>query len=78
MQFPAKKRVRSWPVGLSQVAEIAALVGNLAPFSPSSRAEDLPLLGLALLGLSTGGLGWSLVGDADVRYLRRPAGLALV
>ena len=63
-----------------QVAEIAALVGALgAVLALITRGGIFPLLGLALLGLATGGLGWSLVGDADVRLVfGDPAGLALV
>jgi hypothetical protein len=63
-----------------QAAEIAALVGALgAVLALITRGGIFPLLGLALLGVATGALGWSLVGDADVRLLfGDPLGLALV
>lgn len=64
----------------TDAAQVAALLGALGAvlvFLPRGRA--LPLLGFALLGLGTAGLGRSLVGDDDLRLLfTEPEGLALV
>jgi len=64
----------------TQLAEIAALVGALGAVGVLiTRGGIFPLIGFVLLGLATGGLGWSLVGDADVRLLiHDPAGIGLV
>jgi O-antigen ligase len=64
----------------AQAAEIAALVGALgAVLALITRGGIFPLVGLGLLGVGTGGLGWTLVGDADIRLLfGDPQGLALV
>ena len=64
----------------AQLAEIAALVGALgAVRALITRGGIFPLIGLALLGVATGGLGWSLVGDDDVKLLLEdPGGIALV
>jgi hypothetical protein len=74
------KRVTSQPVEHAQLAEVAALVGALgAVLALITRGGIFPLLGLGLLGLATGGLGWSLVGDDEVRLLfGDPQGVALV
>jgi len=63
-----------------QLAEIAALVGALgAVLVLIPRGRLLPLVGFALLGLATAGIGRSLVGDDDLRLLfTEPAGLGLV
>jgi O-antigen ligase len=63
-----------------QLAEIAALVGALGAVGVLvTRGGIFPLIGLGLLGIATGGIGWSLVGDHDVRLLvHDPAGVALV
>jgi len=63
-----------------QLAEIAALLGALGAVGALiTRGGIFPLIGLALLGLATGGLGWSLVGDEDVQILLHdPAGVALI
>ena len=63
-----------------QLAEIAALLGALGAVGALiTRGGIFPLIGLALLGLATGGLGWSLVGDEDVQILvHDPAGVALI
>jgi hypothetical protein len=63
-----------------QLAEIAALLGALGAVGALiTRGGIFPLIGLALLGVGAGGLGWSLVGDEDVELLLRdPAGIALV
>jgi O-antigen ligase len=64
----------------ADAAQIAALVGGLgAALVLVPRDRVLPLAGLVLLGLSTAGLGRSLVGDDDVRALfTEPEGLALL
>ncbi len=64
----------------TQLAEIAALVGALgAVLALITRGGIFPLLGLGLLGVASGGLGWSLVGDDEVELLfTDPAGLTLV
>ena len=64
----------------TQLAEIAALVGALGAVGALvTRGGIFPLIGLALLGIATGGLGWSLVGDENVDLLLRdPAGIGLV
>jgi O-antigen ligase len=63
-----------------QLAEIAALLGALGAVGALiTRGGIFPLIGLALLGAATGGLGWSLVGDEDVEILiHDPAGIALL
>ena len=63
-----------------QLAEIAALLGALGAVGALiTRGGIFPLIGLALLGIATVGLGWSLVGDEDVELLLHdPAGIALV
>jgi O-antigen ligase/polysaccharide polymerase Wzy-like membrane protein len=63
-----------------QLAEIAALLGALGAVGALiTRGGIFPLIGLALLGTATGGLGWSLVGDEDVEILLHdPAGVALI
>lgn len=64
----------------AQLAEIAALIGALGAVGVLiPRGGIFPLIGLVLLGAATGGLGWSLVGDHDVRLLLGdPAGIGLV
>src|SRR5262245_50193109 len=64
----------------AQLAEIAALVGALGAVGVLiTRAGIFPLIGYVLLGLATGGLAWSLVGDEDARLLvHDPAGAVLV
>ena len=64
----------------SDAAQVAALLGALgAVLVLLPRGRALPLLGFALLGLGTAGLGRSLVGDDDLRLLfTEPEGLALV
>jgi hypothetical protein len=64
----------------AQVAEIAALLGALGAVGALvPRGGIFPLIGLSLLGIATGGLGWSLVGDEDVELLLGdPAGIALI
>jgi O-antigen ligase/polysaccharide polymerase Wzy-like membrane protein len=64
----------------AQLAEIAALVGALGTVGVLiTRGGIFPLIGFALLGAAAGGLGWSLVGDEDVRLLvHDPAGVTLV
>ncbi len=63
-----------------QLAEIAALLGALGAVGVLiPRGGIFPLIGFALLGAATGGLGWSLVGDDDVELLLGdPRGIALV
>jgi hypothetical protein len=63
-----------------QLAEIAALLGALGAVGALiTRGGIFPLIGLALLGAATAGLGWSLVGDEDAELLfRDPAGIALL
>src|SRR5262245_33657388 len=63
-----------------QLAEIAALLGALGAVGALvTRGGIFPLIGLALLGIATGGLGWSLVGDDDVELLLHdPGGIVLV
>jgi outer membrane protein assembly factor BamB len=63
-----------------QVAEIAALAGALgAVLALIPRGGILPLVGLGLLGVATGGLAWSLIGDNDLELLlQEPTGIALV
>jgi len=47
-----------------QLAEIAALLGALGAVGVLvTRGGIFPLIGLGLLGIATGGIGWSLVGD---------------
>jgi O-Antigen ligase len=62
----------------TDVAQIAALVGALgAVLVLVPRGRLFAVVGLALLGAATGGLGVSLVGTADLRLLvEEPAGLA--
>src|SRR5262245_4507156 len=64
----------------AQLAEIAALVGALGAVGVLiTRGGIFPLIGLVLLGVATAGIGWSLVGDDDVRLLLEdPQGVALV
>jgi hypothetical protein len=64
----------------ADAAQFAALVGALgAVLVLLPRGRVAPLLGFVLLGLATAGIGWSLVGDSDVKLLfTDPAGLALV
>jgi hypothetical protein len=64
----------------SDAAQVAALTGAAgAVLVLLGRGRILPLLGLALLGLATGLLGRSLVGDDDIELLlTRPAGIALI
>jgi len=64
----------------AQLAEIAALVGALGAVGVLiTRGGIFPLIGLVLLGVATAGIGWSLVGDDDVRLLfEDPQGVALV
>ena len=53
-----------------QLAEIAALLGALGAVGVLiPRGGIFPLIGFALLGAATGGLGWSLVGDDDIELL---------
>jgi hypothetical protein len=63
----------------TDAAQVAALLGALgAVLVLVPRDRFLPVVGLALLGLGSAGLGRSLVGDDDVeRIVREPAGLAL-
>jgi O-Antigen ligase len=64
----------------AQLAEVAALVGALgAVLALVTRGGIFPLTGIGLLGLATAGLGWSLVGDDEIRLLfGDPGGVALV
>jgi hypothetical protein len=64
----------------ADAAQVAALVGALgAVLVLIPRGRLLPLLGFALLGLATVGIGRSLVGDDDLRLLvTDPAGLGLM
>jgi hypothetical protein len=64
----------------TEAAQVAALVGALgAVLVLIPRGRLLPLLGFALLGLGTAGIGRSLVGDDDLRLLfTEPTGLGLV
>jgi hypothetical protein len=64
----------------TDAAQVAALLGALgAALVLLPRGRALPLAGFALLGVATAGLGWSLVGDDDVRLLfTEPSGLALL
>jgi hypothetical protein len=64
----------------AQLAEIAALVGALGAVTVLvTRGGIFPLIGLGLLGVATGGIGWSLVGDDEVRLLfGDPQGVLLV
>jgi O-Antigen ligase len=64
----------------AQLAEIAALLGALGAVGALvTRGGIFPLIGLGLLGIATGGLVWSLVGDEDVRLLvHDPAGVGLI
>jgi hypothetical protein len=64
----------------AQLAEIAALIGALGAVAVLvPRGGAFPLIGFALLGIATGGLGWSLVGDDEIELLlRNPLGVALV
>jgi O-antigen ligase len=64
----------------SEAAQVAALVGALgAVLVILGRGRTAPLAGFALLGVATLLLGWSLVGDDDLRLLfTEPTGIALV
>jgi O-Antigen ligase len=64
----------------AQLAEIAALIGALGAVGVLvTRGGVFPLIGFVALGVAAGGVGWALVGDADVRLLfGDPAGVALV
>ena len=64
----------------TDAAQAAALVGALgALLVLIPRGRLLPLVGFAVLGLATAGMGRSLVGDDDVRLLfTEPTGLSLV
>jgi outer membrane protein assembly factor BamB len=64
----------------ADAAQFAALVGALgAVLVLLPRGRVAPLVGFALLGLATAGIGRSLVGDEDVKLLfTDPAGLGLV
>jgi outer membrane protein assembly factor BamB/O-antigen ligase len=64
----------------ADAAQFAALVGALgAVLVLLPRGRVAPLAGFALLGIATLVIGWSLVGDDDVKLLfTDPAGLALV
>ena len=64
----------------AQLAEIAALLGALGAVGALvPRGGIFPLIGLGLLGVATGGIGWALVGDQEVELLLGdPAGIALV
>jgi hypothetical protein len=64
----------------AQLAEIAALVGALGAVGVLvTRGGIFPLIGLVLLGLATAGIGWSLVGDDELRLLfGDPQGVVLV
>ena len=64
----------------AQLAEIAALVGALGAVGVLiTRGGIFPLIGLVLLGVGTAGIGWSLVGDDELRLLfGDPQGVALV
>jgi hypothetical protein len=63
----------------TDAAQVAALLGAMgAVLVLVPRDRFLPLVGLALLGVGSAGLGRSLVGDDDLeRIVREPAGLAL-
>jgi hypothetical protein len=57
-------------VGISEVAEIAALAGALgAVLVLVPRGRVAPLVGFVLLGLATAAIAWSLVGTDDVKLL---------
>jgi hypothetical protein len=64
----------------AQLAEVAALVGALgAVLALVTRGGIFALTGIGLLGVATAGLGWSLVGDDEIRLLfGDPRGVALV
>ncbi len=64
----------------AQLAEIAALLGALGAVGVLvTRGGIFPLIGLGLLGVATGGIGWALVGDAELRLVfGDPRGVALV
>jgi hypothetical protein len=66
----------------TDAAQVAALLGGIGAalvLLPRGRARLLALAGFALLGLSTVGLAWALVGDDDLELLlTEPEGLALV
>jgi hypothetical protein len=63
-----------------QLAEIAALLGALGAVGVLiPRGGVFPLIGFLMLGIATGALVWSLVGDDDVELLLSdPGGIALV
>jgi putative inorganic carbon (HCO3(-)) transporter len=64
----------------ADAAQVAALLGAAgAVLVLLARDRVLPLLGFALLGLATAGIGRSLVGDDDLELLfTEPSGIALV
>jgi outer membrane protein assembly factor BamB len=64
----------------ADAAQFAALVGALgAVLVLLPRGRVAPLVGFVLLGLATSLIGWSLVGDEDVKLLfTDPAGIGLV
>ena len=68
------------PVEHTDAAQVAALLGALgAALALVPRGRVLPLVGFALLGLATAGIGRSLVGDEDLELLfTEPTGIALV
>ena len=72
--------VTSRPMEHMQLAEIAALLGALGAVGVLiPRGGVFPLIGFLMLGIATGALVWSLVGDNDVELLLGdPAGIALV
>jgi hypothetical protein len=64
----------------ADAAQVFALVGAVgAVLALLPRDRFTPLVGLALLGLGSAGLGRSLVGDDDIELLvTEPAGIALI
>jgi outer membrane protein assembly factor BamB len=64
----------------ADAAQAAALVGALgAVLALVPRGRIAPLAGFAALGIATGLIGWSLVGDDDVKVLlTEPTGIALL